>query len=211
MKHPLLTLTFIAATWFAPMLQQSAKAQVPGGLMLPTPPAAMQSTPDSVYILQNGLLAKFDAKTLKLLSGVRLMEPIPPAPTTDDPTDRIRYFQEVSRHLVPAALISHPRGLIVILSDELLRIDPQKLTIDSRVQLVPAMNNQPRAPQFSDLFQPQRPPVYQISGDILYLMRSGEIVAVDLATGTISARTVLPAEMQAQPTATNPVGPAEQD
>lgn len=206
MRQFLLVQTFVLALICWPGTLRMGKAQVPGGLRLPHPPAAMEATDDGLFILQNGLLAKFDVKNLKLLGGLRLLEPIPAAPQTNDPAERIRYFQEVARHLAPATMIVHKRNLIIVQGNDFLRIDTQKLTIDLRTNLVAPADVAKGATQLSDLFQPQRPPAYQVSEEILYLLRADEIVAIDLTTGKVVSRGALPGEMLGQPTVTNPVG-----
>ena len=153
----------------------------------------MVCTDRGLFVLRNGVLAKYDLATLKAPEVFELFGPAPAMPT--DATDRTAvqaYQTEMQRRLAPGLLLTHDNSLLVIVGNGFARINQDTLAVEATADLTPpaaatAAPGTGRAPEAA--------PAAQVQGDNLYLARTSEVLALNLKTGAIVGRAAVPEDM----------------
>lgn len=165
-------------------------------------PPVVKAAADGVYVLNNGLLTKFDTD-LKEKGKVRLID----APAAPGAADAAR--QMPSRPAPGAMLIAANSKVVVVIGDQLFSVDAELSQAPAKVSL-PSMQAPPAAAPSggaSDAGQamrmqfapPPQVPVLEAQGNIVYVVRGIEIVAVDLVQNKVLGLASLPQSGPARP------------
>ena len=153
-------------------------------------------TSQGLFVLRNGVLAKYDLANLKAPQVFELFGPAPTMPA--DATDRTAvqaYMTDMQRRTAPGLLLAHDASLLVIVGNGFARISQSTLDVEATADLTPPAD----AATTAAATQGRRMPdsvTAQLQGENLYLIRSREVVALNVKTGAILSRVALPEEMQ---------------
>lgn len=169
-----------------------------GGLMGGVMGAAAQANlkllllANGVFVLNNGVLARYDPATLKPQGALDLLDPMPEAPQLpQNPNDQDRaamlgwFMARLQHGAEPAVLVQDNRFYIVI-GTKYFCVNPDTLQIDVKSDLANA-NLQP----LGLLGKPQ----LTLTDGVLYVAQNQELLSVDPATGKVTARVSLPKRM----------------
>ena len=185
-----------------------AYAQFPGGGMMPggmmfgqSNGALLESTSKGVFALRNGVLAKFDTKTLQLAGSVELFGPMPAAPQPglqQNGSGAIReWHMQVAKRSAPAIMLHKDDSLIIVIGSSFFRVNEDTLVISAQSDLT-APNAAPAAPGRM-MMQPATAPAYKLEDDHLLLLEDTELISVNTQDGTVVGRTPLPDAMIPSP------------
>ncbi len=157
------------------------------------PSTEMVATPQGLYILRNGVLAKFDGHSTKPACQYDLYDQLPPVPA-DNATDADwqAYAQAQSKRLSPAALVVKDANLFIAGKEFLWEIDANTLAMKIKIPLpqIP----QPPQPQFMRPFT-QEAPSLEISGQTAYLLRGDALTVIDCGAAKVLFNGPLPDNM----------------
>ncbi len=162
------------------------------GLVAP----AIVSGPLGVYVLNRGVLARFDAKTLQQQGLVELYGKLEDLP--NDGSVAMQTITERAQRFLPAGMALHGGDLIIVSGDQFFRVDPSTLAIKVNASLFDDKQHGARV----DAFLSSMAPPMEFSGAILYRVllplnyhSTPTITAIDSNTGKILAEKALPAEL----------------
>lgn len=171
-----------------------ALAQGFGGMGSAGGNTVMVNTPKGLFTLRNGVLARYNATSLKLEQELQLFGPAPTAPA--DFTDRAavqKYFTDMQQRMAPAIMFARENSLILVVGDGFARINQETLKPEATTKLAAATAPDPNA-QGNRTTEPT--PGYLAVENILFLMRGKEIMSINMQDGKIVARASLPQELQ---------------
>ncbi len=150
-----------------------------------------------LYVLNKGILARFDAATLELQAVKDLLAPLSalPAPGGLTPRQQNDLLDARALRLLPAAMALRGADLVALIGDQYVRVDP--VSLDIKVSK-PLHADPAQADRLGELFaEPARELVF--AGDTLYTVhlhqypaRSVVITAVNGRDGTVLAEKPLP-------------------
>ena len=208
-RTKIITLWVIAVALCATCVATSALAQggAPGGPGGPgwpgrpggpggPPPPILRAGSDGVFSLLGGLLVKFDAATLQQTGTLQLLEK--PAPPDGSQGDRPPMGPPPRGELLLASLAGGHEKVLALFGDQLFIVDAATLKLTAKVILpkLPAPPGQgsgdaaqgPPPPRFA----PPMPMALELHGQMLYVLRGPQIVAVNIVSGTVVAQGMLP-------------------
>ena len=154
----------------------------------------MVNTAKGLFVLRGGSLAKFDAATLKLAQIFELFGPAPAPPAQNADRDTMtKYYTEMQRRAAPAIMVPKENSLLIVVGDGFAKINQDTLKVEKTADL--------RAPGAATADAGNRSregtPGYLVVGDILYLVRNTEMLAISTTDGKVT-RAALPKELQIQ-------------
>lgn len=155
----------------------------------------LEILPAGAFVLNNGVLAKFDPATLQAGGTLALFGPAPAAPQmTQNPTPEERnalrtWMADRAQRSAPAAVLAQDNRLYLILGTKYFCVDPETMKIDVQADLAAAPAGDGRnAP-------PMTKAELKLVDGVLYVVLAQELLTVDPATGKVAARAALPKEM----------------
>jgi hypothetical protein len=162
-------------------------------------PTVMELTDQGLIVITNGVLARYDAKTLEAKGTVDLLGPLPEAPQPPTALDDLQlyfqdyqlYTQELAKWRETPVMTTLGQYLLVVLGDQFYRIDSETMTIEvqASVEAEPADGADPLPPLTGVT------PILSLHGTMLYVLRSNRVSAIEIKEGKVMAATTLPAEM----------------
>lgn len=160
--------------------------------------AIMLNTPKGLFALKAGVLVKYNLAPLKQVQQQNLFGALPTRPGQDAGQDAWqKYSTDMQKRNAPAVMIAKDNSLLLVIGDVFARYNMDTLAPEASGSL-----RSPTAPAADDGgrgFRMQEPaPGYLLVANTLYLMRSREMVAVNIVDGKVLDRTDLPEEMQPQ-------------
>lgn len=191
MKHLFSALLLVLATGI--LFAQGFGGGMPGGNSGNT---LLVNSPKGLFALRAGVLAKFDAATLKSALVFELFGPMPERPTDNNNRDAMqKYVTELQRRMAPPIMLVKDDALLVVIGDGFARINQDTLKVEATADLSP-----PGAPVAADAGRGFRNtdivPGYLLVNNTLFLMRGTELLSLSVTDGKILARTPLPKELQ---------------
>ena len=157
----------------------------------------MVNTPKGLFVMREGVLAKYDLATLKQEKELELFGAPPAAPAADaDRETRTKYFTEIARRAAPALLIPKENSLLLVIGDHFASISQDTLKVEVTGDLTPLVKPTETAGGMGFGMRSESAPGYLLTGNTLYLMRGTEILAVSITTGKVLVRSALPKELQ---------------
>jgi len=153
-----------------------------------------------LFVMKKGVLARYDAVTLKLQGVVELFGKLEDLPTEGALTlqEQTTMITARAQRLLPAAMALHGNDLLLLIGDTFFRVDAQSLDIKVNKSLTDDAQANTRIE--SHLFAPT--PQMQIAGNIVYVISSQitpqvnvTITAIDSNDGTLLATKSLPAPL----------------
>ena len=155
--------------------------------------ALLVNTPKGLFALRAGVLAKYDAATLKPLAVFPLFGAAPEAPGANaDRTAYQAYFAEMARRTVPAVMIPKDDSLLIIIGDAYARINQETMKVEAKQDL----HTPGATADAGGRTQTEPAPGYVMAGNTLYLLRGKEMLALSISDGKILDRSPLPKELQ---------------
>lgn len=157
--------------------------------------ALMVNTPKGIYALRGGVLAHIDVATLKADKEMLLFDkmPAPPADGADNAT-RMAYFAEIQKRNAPALLLVKDNSLLIVIGDGFARVNQDTLKSEASASLKDP--NEAPDPNQGRFVRQEPAPGYLLVGNTLFLMRSKEMMAINITDGKIITRAPLPADLQ---------------
>lgn len=155
--------------------------------------ALMVNTPKGIFALRSGVLARIAPATLKVEKVMQIYGAMPEPPAQGADRDTIqKYYSEVSKRNAPAILLVKDGDLLLVTGDIFARINQDTLKVEATANLKdPAETTDPNQRGFR-----QEPvPGYLLVNTTLYLMKSKEILSVEITDGKLT-RQPLPAQLQ---------------
>ena len=165
-------------------------------LMFDARRASIEVTPQGVFVLYGGVLARYDANLTAPSTTVALFGPMPEQPKLSTPPlpeerEALNAWQQQRRQRQMAgALLIAGADLLIVYPDHYFRVNQQSLAIEKSTDL---SGGTPSNQMSID------PPKLKMAGNMLYLLRDGEMLAIDIANGEINGRSPLPEEMLPSP------------
>lgn len=157
-------------------------------------------TPQGFFVLRCGVLAKYDAVSLKPAGVIELFGPLAAPMNKTTPEEQQQMLIERGKRVLPAAMTVRGTDLLVVIGEQYFRIDAVGCTTKARGSLTPA-----GAPD--DMWAPERlvkitnPPLLEVNGDVLLVLRDQQLVSVQVADGKVLGTATLPAVMFPTPAA----------
>lgn len=184
--------------------------QQPVGGMKPDTPAQLDpralmtvATPSGLFLFSAGTLTRFEAKlqdpyvTLPLL-GLMPEQPRPDANANEQQQRQAlqKYTQEIARRSMPGAMTASGDALLLVFGDTFYRINQRTLVIEAKTDL----RAKPEGDDANRITW-RMPPVLAQHGELLYIIRGTELLAVNSTTGELLGRHAMPKELlpQVQP------------
>lgn len=175
-------------------LALGAFAQAIGPMMAGRNDAVMLGTEQGLFVLKSGTLAKLDPATLMpAMPPFELFGAMPAQPAGGDQEAWQAYMKAMLQRTAPALLIPHGKDLLVVIGENFARIDQETFGLAVGVSFAREGAEQPM------VFRPEPVPQYVVLGDVLYLLRDTETIAINIEDGKLLARTPLPPSMQIRP------------
>ena len=144
---------------------------------------------DGVFVLREGVLAKFDLKTLASQGDpLKLYGPIAKLENPDQATDAevIAYNVDHLKRQLPATMFAYDHDLFIVIGDDLFRIDTQKFTLTEQTALLTTPPEK-QIDRLVTLFQRGEQAVSHL-GTQIYLSDSNQVTSVDGLTGKVETK-----------------------
>ncbi len=154
------------------------------GPLILTQPPLMVTTPAEVFVARQGMLAKYDARTLEPLGVVELFGPLPAADHADHPLARLDWL----RRSVPGAMLAEDEELLIVIGEHYFRVNRATLAVQARASLFQAQALAPAERLLAVL----APPVLALQEETLYVTRGNQLMAVNRRDGAVRAVGALP-------------------
>ena len=188
MKHVLMLVVLLLAT--GALFAQGMPGDASGG------DSTIVNTPKGLFVLRSGVLAKFDAATLKQTQPLlQLFGPAPAAPKDNNDRDaQQKYNADIMRRMAPAIMLVKDNSLLLVIGDGFARINQDTLKTEAMADIKPmavADAGQGRG----GVRMNEGMPSYLLLGNTLYLARNKELLAISIIDGKVT-RTELPKELQ---------------
>jgi len=160
----------------------------PGGLR--GPDMMVEPTEQGVFVLQGGVLLKYDAATLKQVGRIVLLQP----------RDAESGDQPGPPHMGPPAgtLRVHEGNVLAVLADQFVVVNAASFKVTAKATIpAPARQDAPPEDVNADAGF-RRPPMapqcmmLKTVGETAYLQRGPELLAVSIANGKVTATGELP-------------------
>ena len=190
----------LVGTW--PRVQSKVNVQSQYGYPL-HPPTQWKATPDAVFVLRGGALAKLDPKTLAPLGVAQLFGPLAPtaevpddtpaanttpadAPLTPAETTNAAASLDRASRMLPCSLLNHGKDLIILVGDQLFKVDATTLAVTAKSSLEPVETAiQKRKAQLEAILAGGDPNVV-LSGETLWVARGRRLYSVNTTDGKVA-------------------------
>jgi len=206
MSHRLLTLLFIvlaaACTVFAqpdPNHPQPEPPRKPAPGQPALPPGGrntiVEATPNGLFVFQSGVVAKFDATTLKPLGTLQLFGPMPAPPAMPDtptPQDQqalMKWKLEAMRRMAAASMLVKDNLLLIVTADTFFRVNQRVMGIEAKISLTDIGDEKPNPSAW------MTPMTLTLQDNMLYILRANQLTALNINNGEITGHGDLPREM----------------
>jgi len=168
-----------------------------------TPPprigdAQLETTPNGIFVLSGGVLAKFDVATLKPAGVVELFGPMPAPPvlsqplTPQDQQTLQSYSRERSKRQAPAAVLSEGDVFLIVINGAFFRVNQKTMALEAKQEdLLPKDDDMLR-------FYGMQKPLLQLTGKTLFVLIGTNLVSVNAENGEIGGRAPMPESMYLQ-------------
>jgi hypothetical protein len=143
----------------------------------------MATTPDGIFVVRGGVLAKYDPKTLDARGVIELFGPLP-----EENKANAQVNLERMRRLMPGAMLCTAQELMIVIGEQFFRVD--RVTLEAKVS-VSLFQDQVLAPA-ERLIAVAAPPVLSLEGNTLYVTRGSLLLAVNWQDGRVRAAGTLP-------------------
>ena len=160
--------------------------------------ALMEVTPQGVFVLRAGILAKFDPQTLTPQGTLELFAPVPAQPTMpQNPTAQDRqvmrdWMMAMMPRMAPAIMLLNGDMLLIVQGNNFFRVNQQTLKLEAaQTALAKPDANNPRQMMMAK-------PELRLVDNTLYILMDDQLVSVNIGDGAVLSRGVLPKEMMAQ-------------
>ena len=175
-------------------LKGDLKAIVQDVIKLSGQPALVATNAQGIFVLRNGVLAKYDPATMQQQKVVELFGAMPAG---DAAADKQKMLIEYMKRVVPAAMLAPAKGdLIISIGDEFFRINPDTLEKVVDVNLAGDQQLPQLLTRFPELSQS---PALQVMDKSVLLSRGNKLTRVSLADGKVLADIALPDQMNLNP------------
>jgi|GEM_PF-2378513 len=153
----------------------------------------MVNTPKGLFALRGGVLAKFNATTLKSEQVVELFGPMPARPADNNNREAMQaYFTELQRRNAPPIMLVKDNSLLVVIGDIFGRFKQDTLEKEAIGYL-----SAPGAAATDGRGRGEGAPCYLLVDNTLFLMRGAELLSISITDGKVT-RQPLPKELQPQ-------------
>jgi hypothetical protein len=153
----------------------------------------MVNTPKGLFALRAGVLARLAPATLKVDKEMKLFGEMPALPAEGaDSAARMKYYEELQKRNAPALMLVKDASLLVIIGDGFARINQETLATEKALSL----KDPKEVVDPNQRFRQEPVPGYLLVGDTLFLMRSKEVMSINVTEGKIITRQPLPPELQ---------------
>ncbi|HEY3418552.1 MAG TPA: hypothetical protein VGM23_16875 [Armatimonadota bacterium] len=170
---------------------------------------ALEILPRGVFILHNGVLAKFDVETLKAAGNLELFGPLPPQPpmpqqnATDQDREAMRKWATLALpRTAPPATLALDDMLYIVIGTTFFRVNTATLALEAKSDLAAPAAAAPAAggaPAAGNNFRANQmlgsPALMKLDRGVLYVIIQQELLAVDPKTGNVTTRVQLPKEL----------------
>jgi len=172
------------------LLAQGFGGGMPGGNIGNT---LMVNTPKGLFALRSGVLARFNATTLKTEQVFELFGPMPQRPADNNNRDAMQaYFTELQRRNAPPIMLVKDNALLIVIGDGFARLDQDTLKVEATGDLrAPGAGADGRG-------RGEGAPGYLLVNNTLFLMRGTEMLSISVTDGKVLTRSPLPKELQPQ-------------
>jgi hypothetical protein len=154
----------------------------------------MLNTDKALFVFRNAALVKYDLPTLKPNLVLPLI-PTPEAPAEGaDGAARMKYYTELAKVRTPALLLAREKSLLLVMGDAFYRISQETLQIEAQADM--KTPEAAGAPATTMMRATEPVPNYLLEGTTLYLVRSKELLTLNVMDGKIQSRQALPKELQ---------------
>jgi len=147
-------------------------------------PPLMVTTPAAVFVVRQGVLAKYDARTLETQGMVELFGPPPAEENAENPLAKLDWI----RRLAPGAMLAEEQELLIVIGEQYFRVNRATLEVQVSASLFKA---QALAP-VERLMAVLSPPVLAMQGETLYVTRGNQLLAVNRKDGVVRGVGALP-------------------
>ena len=165
------------------------------------------NTDEGLFVMRAGVVAKFDVETLQVKGEYPLFGAAPqmPADRTDQAAMRA-YRTEMQRRNAPGVLLTTKESLLILIGDGFARINQKTFEIEAKGSIAAVVDPAAPAPA-PNMFAGMEPaPTCLLDGNILYIIRSREVISLDITDGKVLLRTPVPADMMPQQRMNQPGG-----
>lgn len=149
---------------------------------------AVEITPNGLFVLAEGVLARY-SPDLEQRATLQLLPPLPPAEGKDGRQAQQKWLNERALRSAPAAMLPAGDMLYIVYAGNLFRVNQHTLQME-KTPLDPL----PGA-DFRLVVTALSSPVLKLQEDTLYIIRQYDLIAVDVKTGAVLKRADLPKEM----------------
>ena len=173
-------------------------AQMPGNMGS----GDMTITKYGLFVLKGGVLAKFDAATLKQQgAALELFGPMLKAPTpgvvstTQDHSTLMTWSIASGIRRCPAAMLAKDDELLIVMYNSVFRVNQQTMTLDTTQAKL--LVDDPQNPNMSSPWMVMNlgKPVLLLNEKVLYILLGTNLVAVNSDTADVLINGALPKEM----------------
>ena len=171
-----------------------------GGMMGALGSSSLEILPEGVFVLERGVLAKFDAANLNAagmleLFGTLAAQPkLSDTPTTEERTAMREWMTQNMQRSAPAAMLPGKGKLYIVIGTKYFLIDLKTMTADVKADLITA---DPAAAANPFAAFTGGTPVLKLADGVLYVITNQQLLAVNPATGQVQNRAKLPKQMEA--------------
>ena len=154
-------------------------------------------TPQGVFVLRSGVLAKLHPTTLEIQHDpVELFGPLPVRPAEENPAANLQLLNESIKRMLPAAMLAQGDDVLIVVGEQYFRVDAA--TLDVKVNTPLGNPFQPNQYEMMRLREASDPTL-SVRDKTLYVAMVDKVVAVNIADGVVLARGQMPAKMQMPP------------
>jgi len=173
--------------------------------LLPVQRTQLCLTPQGVFVLRNGVLARLNADTLATEKTVELFGPLPERQVAaeNQGIDR-QWLAEAAKRLLPAAILVRENDVLAVVGEQYFRVDIATMEVKVNVALGNPFAPNPLLQDLMRMRENTSEPSLTLHDKMLYVALPDKVVSVKIADGEVLARGSLPAKMQAQPLALLP-------
>lgn len=168
---------------------------IPTTVPVNTRDMVIETTPNGLFVVYRGVVARYHATTLQPQGSVDLFEPVPQgaAPTPEKALVRPAEDDRQFRAQV-AAMLPHGDALLIIIGNQFRRVNQKTLVIEAKSTLDPGKPTNPD-PLLTGALNPWLPAVVKLDGQALYVFRGPYLLLLNPTSGAITAQSTLPKTM----------------
>jgi hypothetical protein len=154
----------------------------------------LEITPDGVFVIRNGVVAKF-AVGLGTAAGTKELFPALPeppklseAPTPEEREAMGKWMGLLAERTAAFSVLAREKMLYLVVGTKFFRVNQQTLAVEAQADLMPAPEGLRRGVN-------TEAPLLKLDGGVLYVLSGQAFIAVDAQTGAVQTRMTLPKEM----------------